>query len=554
MLSEPGTGRKRAIVSRRAPSIAALAAVIGVFLCGGTAQASSAAPGIAWGPCSDPSLQALNAQCGLLSVPLDYSNPSGAQIQIAVSRILHTSTSADYQGVILTNPGGPGQSGLNLNAFPIPALQAEGYTAAAADYDWIGFDPRGVGSSNPVISCIPNYFSPDRPSYNPSTPALTNFWLNKSQSYAQACDNASPQQWALLRHMTTRDMAMDMDTIRQALGQSQITYYGFSWGTYLGQVYSTMFPTRVRRLIMDSSVDPTRVGYDVANLDQDRPFDRNIDIFLGWVAQHDSTYHLGRTERAVERRFFSTEAQLESNPAGGVVGPDEWTDIFAVAGFTNMVWPQRAQMFSDWVHKHDTTTANELIFFYQADDSPGNDNTYAVYLSVECTDSPWPLNWGQWNSDVSAINKTAPFAAWANAWFDSPCIFWPAPSSPLFAVNGSGVSSALLIDETLDAATPYSGSLVVRSLFPHSVLLAEPGGTGHAESLSGDTCVDGTIAAYLTTGALPARQPGTGPDQTCAPIPPPVPSANPTLNSDAARPNNPDGQALRFGVPAVELR
>lgn len=161
-----------------------------------SAHAASTAAGIAWGACSDPALQQANAQCGFLSVPLDYSNPHGQQIQLAVSRIVHTSD--DYQGALLTNPGGPGGSGLNLNVFLIGALQQEGLGSAAAGYDWIGFDPRGVGSSIPALSCIPNYFSPDRPNYVPLTSRLLSFWLAKSKSYAQACASANPLQEALL--------------------------------------------------------------------------------------------------------------------------------------------------------------------------------------------------------------------------------------------------------------------------------------------------------------------------------------------------------------------
>ena len=101
----------------------------------------------------------------------------------------------------------------------------------------------------------------------------------------------------------------------------------------------------------------------------------------------------------------------------------------------------------------------------------------------------------------------APFETWDNTWFNAPCVFWPAQSQPQFHVNGDGVKSALLIDETLDAATPFEGSLVTRRLFPNSVLVAEPGGTSHADSLFGDLCVDGTIAQYLETGALPPRNP-----------------------------------------------
>jgi pimeloyl-ACP methyl ester carboxylesterase len=537
--------------------VGVLAAMLSTTAAAGTigpAPSSSGAAGIAWGRCSDPLLVQAHAQCGFVSVPLDYANPGGQQIKIAVSRIRHTSSSRHYQGVILSNPGGPGGSGLNLNTFLIGALKAEGYGAAAADYDWIGFDPRGVGSSQPAISCIPNYFSPDRPSYVPTTAKLLHFWLHKSQSYAQACEGVSPLQSALLRNMTTRDVAMDMDRIRQALGQKQITYYGFSYGTDLGQVYSTLFPSRVRRLIMDSNVNPLRNGYQDFNLNQDGPFNRNVNIWFGWIAKYHSVYHLGSTEAAVRKQFYLAEAKLAAHPAGGIVGPDEWTDLFIEPGYFEQTWVQWAQVFANWVHTHNSAAAKALISLYQAVDAPGNDNGFAVYLSVLCTDSRWPLNWSVWNRDVSAIYRKAPFEAWGNAWFNAPCIFWPAPSSQRVQVNGSGIRSALLIDETLDAATPFQGSLVVRQLFPHSVLVAEPGGTSHADSLSGDKCVDGTIAAYLETGALPARKPNAKWDKTCPPLPRPVPTASGSTRHASVVITLRSAEALRLGLAAVELR
>ncbi len=511
-----------------------ITAVAMATLLGGTVWMAAPAPvaaaspdtsSIAWGPCADPTLQSVNAQCGFVSVPVDYGNPEGLRIQLAVSRIVHTSSAANYQGVILSNPGGPGGSGLNLNVFLIQALQAEGFPAAAADYDWIGFDPRGVGSSVPAISCIPNYFYGPRPSYIATTSHLLDFWLGYSQSYAQACDSQNPLQSALLRHMTTRDVARDVDSIREALGKQQITYYGFSYGTDIGQTYATMFPTHVRRIILDSNVDMLSNDYRDLNLDQDVPFNRNVDIWMGWVAKYDSVYHLGTTAAAVKNAFYKAEARLATHPAGGIVGPDEWTDLFIEPGYFNGTWVTWAQVFSDWVNKHDSAAANELISLYQAVDGPGNDNGFAVYLSVICTDSHWPLHWATWNHDVSAIYARAPFEAWGNAWFNAPCIYWAAPSSSLFTVNGSGIKNMLLIDETLDAATPFDGSLDARQLFPNSVLLAEPGGTNHADSLSGDLCVDSTVAVYLTSGALPTRNNDARWDKTCAPLPPPVPSA-----------------------------
>src|SRR3954470_8425200 len=141
-----------------------------------------AASTIAWGQCDDGFLQSLGAECGYLSVPLDYAHPNATQIQLAVSRIKHTVPDSQYQGVMLTNPGGPGGSGLTLSVLGqfVP-------NNAGDYYDWIGFDPRGVGSSRPALSCRPNYFGPDRPEYIPYTPSLESTWLKRSRNYAESC-------------------------------------------------------------------------------------------------------------------------------------------------------------------------------------------------------------------------------------------------------------------------------------------------------------------------------------------------------------------------------
>jgi hypothetical protein len=344
---------------------------------------------------------------------------------------------------------------------------------------------------------------------------------------------------------------MDMNSIREALGQQQMTYYGFSYGTYLGQVYATLFPSHVRRLIMDSNVDPRRIWYQ-ANLDQDLAFNRNENIWFGWLAKYDSVYHLGSTEGAVESLFYATQHQLAEHPAGGQVGPDEWVDAFLSAGYYEQTWLGLAKVFSDYVNKHNTDAINALIAAYQSADSPGNDNGFAVYSAVQCTDIQWPTDWSVWAADNSRIYQEAPFETWGNAWYNAPCIDWPAPASHPVQIDGRGIGNALLIDETLDAATPFTGSLEVRKLFPHSVLLAEPGGTTHADSLSGNLCVDATIANYLATGALPARKPDALWDATCAPLPVPVPTAaSGQLQPSIAAATR---AGTRLGLPAVELR
>ena len=209
---------------------------------------------IAWGTCESPGLQRRGAQCGMLTVPLDYRRPRGTKIKLAISRILHKSPAADYQGIMLTNPGGPGGSGLTLSVLGEYVPDNVG-----SEYDWIGFDPRGVGSSEPSLSCDGNLTTQyNRPYYVPVTRSLEKQWLARSKQYAQACAKAGGE---LLDHVKTTDTIADMESIRKALGAKQLNFYGFSYGTYLGQVYSTLHPERVRRMVLDGNVDPRDVWY-----------------------------------------------------------------------------------------------------------------------------------------------------------------------------------------------------------------------------------------------------------------------------------------------------
>lgn len=474
---------------------------------------SSAASTIAWGHCANQFLRDQGARCAMLDVPLDYADPSGPQIQIALSRIVHQVPDSEYQGVMLVNPGGPGGSGL------IYSVLGKFIPDPAGDpYDWIGFDPRGVGASQPSLSCIPKYFHGDRPPYVPKTDELETKWLERSQRYADACEANAPD---LLAHMTTIDAARDMDSIRQALGVPQINYFGFSYGTYLGQVYTTLFPGSIRRAVFDSTVDPRRVFYQ-SNLDQDLGFDRNVRIWFEWLATYNKVYHLGKTEQAVARAYGDAQRALKKHPAGGAVGPSEWSDAFLGAGYCQCLWTHLGDVFSSWVHDG---AARKLINAYRGADGPGNDNNFAVYLAVQCTDAPWPTDWDTWRTDNWAVYDQAPLFTWSNAWFNAPCFYWAVPSGFPVTVSG-GTTPVLMISETLDAATPYEGSLYVRSVFPNAVLIAEPGGTTHAGSGSGNTCVDDRIVAFLATGELPPRQPGSDADVECEPLPPPVPGSS----------------------------
>jgi pimeloyl-ACP methyl ester carboxylesterase len=463
---------------------------------------------IAWGECSDTGLKAASAQCATVVVPLDWSAPrNGKTVRLAISRVRHTT--AKSSGVMLVNPGGPGGSGLGLATVGASVPHQVG-----SRYDWIGFDPRGVGASRPRLSCVPDYANGPRPSYTPSA-STTAAWQRLSSDYAATCGKKNGE---LLDHMTTRDAANDLEYLRIALGVPRISYYGYSYGTYLGSVYATLYPSHVDKMVLDSTVDPSRVWYG-ANLDQDLAFQTVVEQWFAWLAKYDRVYHLGTSAKAVEATYDRLSAKLAAKPANGVFGSAELTDTLLYAGYAQSLWPDLGTAFSQAVRG--SYSAAEQ--YWRSLNETTDDNGYAAYLAVECTDAVWPGDWATWSADAKRVAAKAPFETWGNTWFNAPCRTWPAKAGTPVDVDGSKVAPVLMIDETLDAATPFPGSLAVRKLFPKASLLAEPGGTTHADSLSGNSCVDDTVAAYLADGSLPKRKAGEGPDATCAPLPVPTP-------------------------------
>ncbi|MGH3412731.1 MAG: alpha/beta fold hydrolase [Marmoricola sp.] len=494
-------------------------------------------PTLDWGTCDVPRLQSAGAQCAMVTVPLDYAHPHGKKVKLAISRVEHKSD--NDQGVMLVNPGGPGGSGLIYSILG-PAIPNN----VGADYDWIGFDPRGVGESKPNLSCDGSYFGYDRPNYVPTTHKLESFWLHKAAGYARKCDKVGGR---LLDHTKSTTWAMDVDMIRKALGEKQINYYGFSYGTYLGQVYATLFPSHVRRMVWDGVVNPTKVWYQ-ANLDQDKAFDANMTRYFAWIAKHDDVYHLGTTASAVQGLYYAKLKQLEAQPeAGGKLGPDEWTDAFLSAGYYVYGWEDLAQAFSAAIN--DDNWAPMLSAYDAANGAgPGSDNTYANYLAVQCTDTRWP-SWPKQRLDNWRMYGQAPFETWANAWYNAPCLTWGARPSHPVRVRDRGVPPILMIAETHDAATPFSGALKARSIFGQSRLIEGVDGTTHAGSLSGVACTDDRIADYLASGKLDPRKPGDTSDVQCPPVPQPDPGAN-QMAPQEQRPHMPSD--LRHGL--VPLR
>ncbi|MEU7057780.1 alpha/beta hydrolase [Streptomyces sp. NPDC046197] len=480
-----------------------------------TAQAAK----VAWKKCGTTAYPTL--QCGSLQVPLDYRHPSGQKITLALSRVPHTATTS--QGPLLVNPGGPGGSGLTLAGFVASSLPK----TVASQYDVIGFDPRGVGAGKPALDCKPGYFKPVRPNSLPSTPAIEKANLTRVQSFAAACGT---KYASLLPHIDTVDAATDMDSIRQALGAQKISYFGYSYGTYLGAVYAKLFPERVRRLVLDSIVDPTGVWYD-DNIQQDYAFNDRHQAFMAWVAKYNATYKLGTDPAGVEAKWYAMRAALVKKPAGGKVGASELEDTFIPGGYYNGYWPALAQAFAAYVNDRNSTPLIQAYDALAAVDASG-DNGYSIYTAVQCRDASWPRDWQQWRKDNWAVYDKAPFMAWNNAWYNAPCAFWPASAQRQHPLNiaNSKLPPVLLFQATDDAATPYQGGVTVHHLLARSGLVVEQGGGNHGITLSGNACLDKYLATYLTNGAVP-RGHHSDADAVCQKLPDPKPQSTKAMSA-----------------------
>ncbi|MEV7168233.1 alpha/beta hydrolase [Streptomyces sp. NPDC093224] len=462
------------------------------------------AAALAWTACATPRHPTL--QCASLKVPLDHDAPAGRQITLALTRVPHTAKTS--QGPLLVNPGGPGGSGRSLAGFVASALPKD----VAAQYDVIGFDPRGVGKSEPALDCGAGHFTPVRPDSLPLDRATERANLERVRDFARSCASRHAD---VLPHIGTVSAARDIEVLRGALGAERISYFGYSYGTYLGAVYAKLHPGRVHRLVLDSVVDPSGVWYK-DNLAQDVAFDARHKAFMAWVARHDSVYGLGTDPAVVERRWYEMRQALRATPAGAKVGPSELEDTFLPGGYYNGYWPHLAEAFSAYSVKKDP---KPLVAAYERFGAvePSAGNSYSVYTAVQCRDSAWPRDWNVWRADMWRTHAKAPFMTWNNAWYNAPCAFWPTQPLEAPDVTNTQLPPALLLQATDDAATPFEGAVTMREKLAGSALVVEEGGGNHGIALSGNTCLDEKVAAYLRTG--------TAADASCPAPPAPRPTA-----------------------------
>ncbi|MFH8801331.1 alpha/beta hydrolase [Streptomyces sp. NPDC017936] len=487
------------------------------------AAARAAEQGIVFGKCAGARGLPDGVQCGTVSVPLDYARPRGKQIRLTVSRVRATQRDprnskrrVPRQGALVFNPGGPGASGLY---FPQVGQLPEWKRLGAA-YDLVGYDPRGVGRSAP-LSCQDAGHVNTAPSAAPTHPseAYKRERITQAKAYARGCGRRAG---SALRHYNSLNNARDLDVLRAALGEDRLTFVGASYGTYIGAVYATLFPSHVRRMVFDSAVnpDPAQIWYR-NNLAQSAAFEGRWADFREWVARHDHVYELGDTAERVLRSYERARTRLATEPAGGTVGPGQLQAAFLQAGYYDDYWPSRARALSAYLQGD----PKPLVALAAPDRAAAADaeNASAVYTAVECNDAPWPTDFTVWDRDNTRLARVAPFETWDNVWTNLPCAYWPAPrQKPLDVRTGPGeLPPTLVLAAERDAAAPYAGALEMHRRLTGSVLVTERDAGTHGIAGGPNRCVNGHLEAYLLEGRLPARR------AACAPRPEPRPADRP---------------------------
>jgi pimeloyl-ACP methyl ester carboxylesterase len=433
-----------------------------------------------------------------VQVPLDYAHPQGGTIGIAISRKAATGPGLRI-GSVLTNPGGPGASGIQFLRGEVTAM-----ANLNTRFDLIGFDPRGVGQSAPV-RCLDGA---QEDAFNALDPVLDDpdekkAAIDADKNFADGCKRRSA---SVLPFIDTVSAAKDMDVIRDRLGDQKLTFLGFSYGTFLGENYAHLFPTKVRALALDGVIDPTLTPNDLLYA-QLVGFEQNLQSFLSdcrarKAASSPCTYAQAGDPGT---KLMDLMQRLDTTPL--VVGNRSLTRGLAVIGvltplYDPSTWPYLDQALTQ-ADRGNGTLLMKFSDLYLGRKSDGTyDNQTDANTAINCIDRPVP-------SDVASYDALGPKFASASALFGPAfqysnliCAYWPfKPKGKVGPITADGAPPILLIGATGDPATPYAWAKAANSMLTGSVLLTREG-NGHV-SYDKSACAKQAIDAYLIDLTLP---------------------------------------------------
>jgi pimeloyl-ACP methyl ester carboxylesterase len=443
-------------------------------------------------------------QCADIRVPLNYAKPGDGELKLAVIRLPAQSRSS-HIGSLVTNPGGPGGSGVD---FVRSAAAAFG-TPIRQQFDIVGFDPRGVGQSDPVHCAsakqLDQYFATDS---SPETPAQVAQIAKVSKEFADGCE---AQSGRLLPYVGTVNAARDIDILRSALGDQKLTYYGASYGTYLGAFYADQFPRNIRTMVLDGAVDPKLTAEQV-NIEQAKGFERALRAFAtDCVKRSDCPLGTGSVDSALDQvsaLLTRTRTVPLRNGSGDGRTINEAIVSLGIAQplYVKQLWPFLRLALTQAIKNGDGTS---LLASADQQVERKPDGTYSNLMeannAVNCVDKPYARDIPSYQRQAAEAAKAAPRFGPFIVWSTLICGYWPVKTTeqprPLAA---TGSPPIVVVGTTRDPATPYEWAKGLASELTSGVLLSL-NGDGHTAYLQGNPCITTAVDTYLVTGKPPAK-------------------------------------------------
>lgn len=439
-------------------------------------------------------------QCGKLTVPVSYAQPTGATIQLAVIR-LRAGDPSQRIGSLVLNPGGPGGSGIEY------ARAAPGIIAASLRqrYDIVGFDPRGVGQSDPV-HCLTDKLADQELSADatPTTPAQVDTLITLAKEFADGCASMSP---ALYAHIGTVDVARDVDVLRAALGDHKLYWFGASYGTFIGATYAGLFPTHVGRMVLDGAIDPTLTNAELAR-GQAKGFEVALQRFVADCAtETDCPLPKGTAAGLARIRAFFAQLAAKPLPTQGGRPLTEALAMNAVLSylyFPPTDWEQLRYGLSS-AFAGDGSVLLGLLDDRLNRNRNGHfmDNSFDALNAVNALDHTDRDNAAQIAVLAQQWAQESPTWGAFMAWSNLPFAYWKAPATDApHRITAPGSPPILVVGTTYDPATPYPWAQSLAKQLSKGVLLTRIG-DGHTAYGMGSDCIDNDINTYLLTGVTP---------------------------------------------------
>ncbi|MGH3682051.1 MAG: alpha/beta hydrolase, partial [Natronosporangium sp.] len=440
-------------------------------------------------------------ECGTVSVPQDWSAPDASErFEISLLRA-RNNDQQDRIGSLFVNPGGPGASGIDSAVFLSFGPLVGGLPEEVTDrFDLVGFDPRGVGRSSPV-ECLTDAeldasFGgvPD-----PQSQAGFDALVADTQAQAQAC---GAKYGETLRHFSTRQTAQDLDALRAAVGDEQLSYLGFSYGTLLGAVYAQLFPEQVRALVLDGAVDPEQDPV-AATEEQAAGFERALDNFADWCAGTPDECPLEPDARTAVADAIESAGSDPVPGEDGRVATDGWVFWSVVSTlYSRDAWPALGAALEQ-LGGGDPSGVFQLADAYTQRATDGSyPNIFDANSAVNCADDDSELTVAQIRGLQQDWRETYPVFGAPLAMSLLGCALWPADSDP-YPVGPAGGAPPILVVGTLgDPATPYESSQRLADLLGTGTVLTFEG-EGHT-AYPGTDCINDAVDAYLIDLTVPA--------------------------------------------------